>query len=248
MDLWKYFAIGHTDHDFMNPMSGSKFDEMIELLKLSADARILDVGCGKAELLVRAAKRYQCHGVGVELSPLTIAEARKAVCAAGLGERIELVQSGGAQYEAAPESFDLACCIGASWIWQGHVGSLQALAAATKPGGLVLVGEPYWKPGAPSDEYLAVSEFQRDSIGTFHSNADAGAEAGLVHLYSIASNEDDWDRYEGLQWNAGERYAHAHPDDPDNEELLEKMRSYRESYLAGGRAELGWALYLFLKS
>lgn len=246
MDLWKYFGIGHTNHEFMNPLSAAKFDEMVDMLRLPAQARVLDVGCGKAPLLRRIVSHYSCTGVGVELSPHFIAEARQAVEADGLAGSIELVHAGGAQYEAEPESFDLSCCIGASWIWEGHAGSLAALARLTRPGGLVLVGEPFWR-GDPSPEHVEASEFERNSIGSHHGNIDAGADAGLRLLHSIVSNEDDWDRYEGYQWNAAERYAHQHPDDPDNAELLDKINSYRDIYLRWGRDELGWALYLFLK-
>ena len=57
----------------------------------------------------------------------------------------------------------------------------------------------------------------------------------------------DWDRYEGLQWDSAERYAHDNPDDPDNEQLLQRIRAFRQSYLRWGRSQLGWALYLFLR-
>ena len=70
---------------------------------------------------------------------------------------------------------------------------------------------------------------------------------GLVHVYSIVSTDDEWDRYEGLQWLASERYVREHPDDSDNQELLDKMHAARNRYLRWGREELGWATYLFLK-
>ena len=247
MDLWKYFAVGHANHYFMNPLSGAKFDEIIDMLRLAPGARVLDIACGKAPLLLRIAGRWDCRSVGVELSPAFIEDARRNVEEAELAERIELLHTGGAEYEAAPESFDLACCIGASWIWAGHAGTLRALANWVRPGGLVLVGEPYWRK-EPSDDYLMAMELKRESFASHSENADAGAALGLVHLHSIASNEDDWDRYEGLQWDAAERYAHDNPDDPDNEELLQRMRAFRESYLRWGRDQLGWALYLFLKT
>ena len=246
MDFWKFFAVGHADHHFMNPLSEAKFDEIVEMLRLPEGARVLDVGCGKAPLLLRIARRWDCNAVGVELSPSFFEDATRNVKEAGLAERIELVHSGGAQYEAPPEFFDLACCVGASWIWEGHRGSLEALGRSVKPGGLVLVGEPYWRRD-PSDEYLEHSEFERHSIGTHAANALAGQKLGLTYLHSIVSNEDDWDRYEGYQWNAIERYVHANPDDPDNDDLIKQIHGFRNSYLHYGRDELGWALYLFQK-
>ena len=75
----------------------------------------------------------------------------------------------------------------------------------------------------------------------------AGEELGLTFLYSVVSSKDDWGRYESLQWQAAERHAFSHPDDPDIEELLRKVRDNRDAYLRWGRECLGWALYLFRK-
>ena len=70
---------------------------------------------------------------------------------------------------------------------------------------------------------------------------------GLGPLYTLVSDSNDWDRYEGLQWNAAERYAVDHPDDPDVPSLMESMREQRDRYLRWGRDELGWAIYVFLR-
>jgi hypothetical protein len=68
---------------------------------------------------------------------------------------------------------------------------------------------------------------------------------GLLH--TIVSSEDDWDRYEGYQWYAAEKYSRGNPEDPDTPELMAKMRRFRDSYLRWGRDEIGWAAYMFLK-
>jgi hypothetical protein len=108
----------------------------------------------------------------------------------------------------------------------------------------VLVGEPYWRK-QPGPEYLAASGVQADSFASHAENVTIGIEEGLTPLYTIVSNEDDWDRYEGLRWRAAERYARDHPEDPDVPELLATQRHARDAYLRWGRATLGWALYLF---
>ena len=79
MDLWKYFAIGHEPHLFCNPLSEAKVDELIALLALSDEARVLDIACGKAEFLVRTVKRWSCSAVGVDISPYFVADARAKV-------------------------------------------------------------------------------------------------------------------------------------------------------------------------
>lgn len=246
MEFWKYFAIGHGHHLFCNPLNEAKVEELIELLALSNEARVLDIACGKGEFLVRTARRWSCRAVGVDLSPYFAADARAKVAAAGLGSAIEIVEANGSEYDGEPSSFDAAVCLGASWIWNGLEGTLRALSSWAKPGGWVVVGEPFWR-SVPPREQLEGSELTESSFSTHLGNAQTGLALGLGLLYTIVSSEDDWDRYEGYQWYAAERYARRHPDDPDLPELMAKVRKERDQYLQWGRKEIGWAIYLFLK-
>ncbi len=109
-----------------------------------------------------------------------------------------------------------------------------------------MVGEPFWRR-EPSPDYLAATGHSRDSFATHEGNIRTGLDRGLGFLHAIAASEDDWDRYEGLQCQAIERYARANPDDPDVPQLVKSMRNARDQYLHWGRAEFGWAVYLFHK-
>jgi SAM-dependent methyltransferase len=245
MDMWKYFGITHTDHTVMNPMSLTKTGELIERLHLPDSGRVLDVACGKAEFLCLLAERYDVAGTGLDLSPITIEAARRNVSVRGLKERIELLHLDGAEYEPDGGALlDLASCIGASWIYNGHQGTLEALRRLVQPGGFVLVGEPFWRT-EPDPDYLKLTGQTASLCGTHMSNVQTGVDLGLSLLFTVVSNEDDWDRYEGLQWQAAERYGATHPDDPDVEQLLEKSNQSRDAYLRWGRDCLGWAMYLF---
>ena len=247
MDMWKYFGITHTDHTVMNPMSLAKTEELIKCLRLPDSGRVLDVACGKAEFLCLVAERYEVGGTGLDLSPITIEEARKNVAARGLEKRIELLQMEGSKYEPGRGGLlELASCIGASWIYAGYKGTLEALSRMVQPGGFVLVGEPFWRT-EPDSDYLKLTGQNANLCGTHRSNVQTGVDLGLSFLYSVVSNEDDWDRYEGLQWQAAERYAAAHPDDADVEQLLQTLHKNRDAYLRWGRDCLGWAMYLFRK-
>ena len=247
MDMWKYYGITHTDHTVMNPLSLEKTRELVGLLRLPEGGRVLDVACGKAEFLCLVAEAYGVMATGIDLSPYTIKAARKNVETRGLAECIELLHADGGEYEPnAPESLDLASCIGASWVYQNHRGTLEALMTMTRPGGLVLVGEPFWMTD-PDPEYLKLTGDDPNLCGSHAGNVTIGEDVGLALLYTLVANPDDWDRYEGLQWQAAERYAADHPDDPDVEALLRSTHRSRDAYLRWGRNCLGWALYLFRK-
>ena len=246
MDLWKFFSIGHADLRILNPTSTAKLDELVELLEASQEARLLDIACGKAEFLVRAVARWGCRGVGVDLSPHFVADARKRVSESGLSSRVEIVEQNGADYDGKGESFDVASCLGASWIHGGYSGTLDALKRWSRPGGLVISGEPYWKK-PPDAAFCEAEGLTPDAFGTHQENVQTGVEKGLGFLHAMVSSADEWDCYQGYQWRAAERYARAHRDDPDVPDLLKQMRHHRDTYLRWGRDTLGWAIYLFMK-
>ena len=68
-----------------------------------------------------------------------------------------------------PHSLDLASCIGASWVFGGHANTLEALITTVRPGGWVIVGEPYWQQ-EPSGDYLEASGCAREDFGSHSSN------------------------------------------------------------------------------
>jgi SAM-dependent methyltransferase len=244
MNRWKFFDVTHRDHLICNPTSERKLDELIELLELHAKARVLDIACGKAELLIRLVERYGVTGDGVDLSPFAVRDARARASARVPGHALAIHEQDGRLFQFATGSYDLAMCIGASWTFGGYSETLLALRRAVRPGGLIVVGEPFWRD-TPGADYLAASGLELSSFGTHATNAAAGTDLALAFLYALVSSEDDWDRYEGLQWRAAERYATEHPEDPDAQTILAQVRASRDIYLKWQRDLLGWAMYLF---
>ena len=252
MDTWKFYDITHRDHVICNPTSIAKLDEVIELIHLSPRPSVLDIACGKGEFLLRLAEAPAArsgggfHGIGVDLSPFAIAELEDAARLRVPAAKFELRQMDGADYRATPGAFDLASCLGASWTFGGYRETLVALRDAARPGGQVLVGEPFWR-SEPDPAYLVWSGKRGDQYGTHAANVETGSDVGLIPLLALVSDGNEWDRYETLQWRAAAMYAAAHPEDPDVPDLLDRVARARHEYLYWGRETLGWALYLFAR-
>jgi len=247
MDPWKFYGVTHADHVVCNPTSPERLDELVALLDLPPGARAWEAACGKGELLIRLAERYRIGGTGVDISPYELRVARERAAARVPSADLAFVEGDAAAHLPEPGSVDLAACVGGSWIWGGHRGTLRALRALVRPGGLVVVGEPHWKR-EPEAAYLAAAGLAQDAFSTLHGNAAIGAAEGLTLLYVMPSSDADWDRDEMLQLRAAERHAVAHPDDPDMPELLERARAGADAFLRWGRDTLGWAIYLFRAS
>lgn len=244
MDIWKYYGVTHADHLVMNPTSELKTDEFISLLPLKPDARVLDIASGKGEQLLRIVEKHGATGVGIDISPYEVKNAKQRAAERGLSGRVQFINGDGATYEAAPNSFDLAMCLGASWVWGGHLGTIEALKKIVKPRGLIVLGEPY-KLKDPEPGYIEAEPDFAPTIVSHAENVAIAQEAGLTLLYAIVSDHNDWDRYEGLRLRAAELFAEENPDDPDAQEILEKQRHEHDVYLKYGRDTLGWAMYMF---
>ncbi len=240
----KFTTVAHADHDLLSPLSMEKIARVIELMDLDPGARVLDVGCGKAELLIRLVERYGAHAVGIDPNRAFLAEARATARRRVPGADLAFHPVAMADYTAVPGSFDLACCLGATQAF-GDLGStLGALRALVRPGGQILIGEGYWRrpPGAG---YLEVLEAEPEELSDHAGNVAAGEAAGLICLYSLAASEDEWDHYEGLYLRAVERWLAWHPEDPDAAPFRARIRRWRDAYLRWGRDTLGFGLYLF---
>jgi len=232
MDIWKFYDITHREHVVCNPTSEDKLARLIGLLRLPAKARLVDIACGKGEFLIRLAEAYGIRGTGIDISPFCIADAQNRLQARAPGAEVAFRQLNGSDFRLdVPRSLTLASCIGASWVFGGHAGTLDALSGMVVPGGWVIVGEPYWLR-EPAEEYLAASGVGRDSFETHAANVEAGGLRGLELVHTFVSSKDDWDTYEGLQWHATAEYARAHADDPDLLELLERLVQRRLVILA----------------
>jgi hypothetical protein len=156
---------------------------------------------------------------------------------AGLADRIEIVERDATELELARDAYDVAMCLGASFVWGDLDGTLAALAPSVRAGGHVVVGEPYWRrwplpEGVEDGGYVPLAA----TVERFHA-------AGLVLQTLIASSEDDWDRYESLHWRACEEWLTANPDDPDAPEIRRRYEQNRDDYLRRERELLGWAMF-----
>jgi SAM-dependent methyltransferase len=231
-----YYAVAEHDHDLQNPTSREKIRLLGERLRLGPDSRVVDLACGKAGPALILAESFGCRVVGVERAAEFVAVARERVEAAGLGGRVEIVEGDAAAFPLEPGAWDAALCLGASFVWHGLDGTLEALAPAVRPGGHVVVGEPFWRSwplpeGIDDQGYLPL----RETVGVVEA-------AGLALVTLIASSRDDWDTYESLRWRALEEWLAAHPDNPDAPKIRARHEASRDTYLRHERALFGWAI------
>jgi SAM-dependent methyltransferase len=239
---FRFSSIAHGEMAIMNPLSGTVLNEAIGELELEPGGRVLDLGCGKAEALRRIVERYDVHGVGVDLSPYAIASARAASMELRKGT-LELIEGDALQY--APQSnFDAVLALGPGWEHDSFETLIRQTYPHALPGGLLLLADAYWRTD-PTDEYMALLGVTRDEMGSHAANVQVAIGLGLVPLWAAAATQRDWDRYEWRYLGNVERWAAERAADPQRAAFLERARAGRDRYLAGGREQLGFGIYLF---
>jgi SAM-dependent methyltransferase len=243
-DMADLSVIAHAGLPLIDPLDSDVVDDVVSRLALPPGARIVDIGCGKGELLIRIAERHAVEGLGVDLAAEYVEDARRE--AARRGVALEFRVADATQEDWGAAAFDLVCCVGASHaLATGDDDAFGALAAVARPGGEVLLGDGFWQR-VPSDRYLAALGATADELPDRAGLFAAAARAGLTPLYARETTPDAWDRYEWALILNAERFAAAHPDDPVAGPLRERARAARERYTGpDGRDTLGFGLFLF---
>ena len=180
MNPHKFSAIAHRDHDYCNPIAAAKIERILDLLPLGRDANALDLGCGRGELSLRIVERFQARVTAVDTSSPMLDAARERARTCGALERLRLLEIDIAEFNPEPESFDLTVMLGGGGIAGGIAGICTTLAAWTRRGGYILIGEGYWaRPTAP--EYLAHLEAKETEFRDHRGNARMGNDAAAKY-------------------------------------------------------------------
>lgn len=239
----RFHEIAEANHRILNPFSEEKLMLLGEICGLHEAIRILDLACGKAEMLCRWAERYGLSGTGVDISAVFLEAARARARELGVWSRINFVQGDAGDYPQEFHEFNIVSCIGATWIGGGLVGTLKLMQTALRPGGLLLVGEPYWIDEPPEEAYPLLSD-QRDTFATLAGTLDRFEQAGTELVEMVMANPDTWDRYEAAKWMTIHQWLKNNPDDPDSGELRRWNDEARRTYLTYGRRYLGWGVFV----
>jgi SAM-dependent methyltransferase len=227
------------------PLSEEHAALLVDACDPAPGARVLDLGCGWGELLMRLVERAEgATGDGVDTDADALARGERLAVERGLEARVRFHRARADEWRG--DGYDLAVCVGATHAWpDSTAGALRGLRAALRPGGTALLGEGFWtRP--PTREALDGLGARPEELGTLGGIVRSATAAGFRPLQVTAADEREWDLFESYA-TAGhrERWALAHPDHPRRDSVLAEAERHRDGYLSGYRGVLGFA-YLVL--
>ncbi|MBE0565710.1 MAG: class I SAM-dependent methyltransferase [Krumholzibacteria bacterium] len=246
MDIPRIFTITESAHRIHDPFSPAKLATLGAALRLEPGARVLDLGCGSGEMLCTWARDHGIVGTGVDLSELFTRQAKLRAEELGVADRVRFIHGDAAGF-VLDEKADVAACVGATWIGGGAAGTIELLAQSLRGGGIILIGEPFWRQLPPTEE--VAKGCGAGSVADFLVLPELLASFGRLGydvVEMVLADQDDWDRYEAAKWLTMRRWLEANPDDEFAAEVRAQLTAEPARYAAFTREYLGWGVFALM--
>ena len=136
---------------------------------------------------------------------------------------------------------------GRHWIGDGVAGTVELLRRSLNPGGIMLVGEPYWRREPPDqatlegcygtgkEDWLPLPELI-ESFGLL----------GCDVVEMVLADQDSWDRYAAASWLNIRRWLDANPHHELADEMRAELASSPARYARYRREYLGWGVFALM--
>jgi precorrin-6B methylase 2 len=247
VDIPRIFTISESAHRIHNPITPEKLATLGAALRLESGARVLDLGSGSGEMLCTWARDHGITGTGIDKSRLFTEQAKRRAAELGVAEQVEFIHGDAGGY-VSDEKANVAACVGATWIGGGVAGTIALLARSLRAGGIILIGEPFWRQLPPTEE--VAKGCLANAISDFHMLPQLLASFGRLGydvVEMVLADQDGWDRYEAAKWLTMRRWLEANPGDEFAKEVRAKLTTEPERYAAYTREYLGWGVFALMK-
>ncbi|MBJ4722011.1 SAM-dependent methyltransferase, partial [Salmonella enterica subsp. enterica serovar Anatum] len=164
----------------------------------------------------------------------------------GVSEYVHFIHNDAAGY-IDEEKYDVAACVGATWIAGGVAGTIDLLAKSLKPGGIILIGEPYWRQ-IPATEEIAHA-CGVSSVADFRPLPELVAffdQLGYDVVEMVLADPQGWDRYEAAKWMTMRRWLEENPDDEFAQEVRTELTVAPKRHVTWTREYFGWGVFALI--
>ncbi|WP_146339318.1 cyclopropane-fatty-acyl-phospholipid synthase family protein [Nesterenkonia sp. NBAIMH1] len=247
MDIPRIYSIRESNHRIHNPFTPAKFAALGQAIQLEPGIRVLDLASGSGEMLCTWARDHGVTGTGVDMSSVFTRDALTRAAKLGVSDQVTFLHSDAAGF-VSEEPVDVAACIGATWIGDGVAGTIELLKRSLRPGGLILIGEPYWRQRVPDQQTAMGSGATRtEDFLVLPELMEQFGDLGYDVVEMVLASQDSWDRYQAAQWLNMRQWLDSNPEDELAAQVRAELTSEPARYARYQREYLGWGVFALMQ-
>ena len=161
-------------------------------------------------------------------------------------ERVSFVH-GDAGDHVSERPVDVAACVGATWIGGGLAGTIAHLERSLRPGGLLLIGEPYWRRDPPAEAAEAIFGDADADYLPLPELVEGFQTRGWDVVEMVLADEGSFDRYVAASWLNLRRWLDEHPADELAAEVRAALTRSQLVHTRYQRPYLGWGVFALMR-
>ena len=199
-DLPRSFVIRESSHRIHNPFTSEKLATLGHALQLSPGTNMLDLACGSGEMLCTWARDHGLTGTGVDISSAFIGAARARAAELDVADRVTFIHGDAAGYSPTSRwaSLHASARHGSA---AALPGLLTCSASSLGPGGIMLIGEPYWRRDPPDQATLdGCDGIGKEDWLPLPELIESFGLLGCDVVEMLLADQDSWDRYVAAPW------------------------------------------------
>jgi len=241
----RFYAIAEANHRYSVPITPEKIMQLGKICQLESSTRVLDLACGKGEMLCQWAKHYYIKGTGVDGRTEAIHQAMERSDQMKVWSHVNFQLEDPVMYPQEFHQYDVITCLAGSWVgggWQNTI-SLMRTALKSEEQGILIIGESFWKQ-SPTEAVCDALGIEPDVMLDIPTISDRLDAAGVVLLQLLVTTPEEWDAYYSQQWTAVQHWLAENPFTSDADALRQWNRRNRQLYLKYERQYVGWGVFV----
>lgn len=240
-----FYDIASAGQNMDVPLTQAHLLQLARMCDVNSGTRVLDLACGKGEMLVQWAREFDLQGTGVDENEAAIDVAQHRAGELEVWSQVHFVVAEVLEYPQAFHQYNIVSLLSATVTGVSLVEMITLMREAlkTEAGGLLLVGDMFWQK-EPTPEVCQALGVERDWLHTMSSLLAQFNAAGVELMDMLIPSTADWDAYYTQQWRGCLAWLRDNPEHEDAPALREWLHRNRQNYLNYERDFLGWGVFV----
>lgn len=241
----QFFDIAELGQRYQVPIDQETVLRLGQICGLTAGTRVLDLACGKGELLSQWVLHFNIKGTGVDNDPSMIYRAMQRSDELKVWSELNFQEEDPSEFPQDYHQYDIVTCFRTSLLGTNLAHTLDLMRTALKDEGvgLLIVGETFWQK-SPTDEVCDALGVERDVLTDMAGISRQFASANATILNMLVTTPKEWDAYYTQRWMSVHQWLQDNQFDPNADTIRQLNAQQQQQYLQFERKYIGWGIFV----